>query len=424
MLAIKTGHGHRVCCSVFATRKEPEMAMITAYTQARNGRFTNSSSNLVDLVTRLNDTIAAMPAAAQRNWRAGLKKALADFRKNNPNVKNFDRNSFPLCKAIDKNLCQIVIDTTMQREPDIKWVLHIISNFRAYQAQPIQVYDAGAGLYGGWDGQHTALALYLIAVFGLGMKFEDVMVPVNEYAMQTRGQLRGTFISNNSTTGKMAGKKPLDLIDIVQQMIYGVECDGVAEQEWVDMHTKWQHLRDAGMFLTADKFGDTGETGAISRLNELYDASVEVVRKFAVYGEYVIENQATARNLRPINTKEIPIIIEFLNMCEIDDIVLSDDDIRSMAQHCIDLFDANFDSKGPYWAQVYTAVVNAWTKYNKANAIPKQAWGDQPKNSKNVPMGISFFWHQMTVTWAPARKVKMPKRPNYTYQPDPKDLLA
>ena len=88
------------------------MAMITAYTQARNGRFTNSSSNLVDLVTRLNDTIAAMPAAAQRNWRAGLKKALADFSKNNPNVKNFDRNSFPLCKAIDKNLCQIVIDTT------------------------------------------------------------------------------------------------------------------------------------------------------------------------------------------------------------------------------------------------------------------------------------------------------------------------
>jgi hypothetical protein len=365
-----------------------------------------------------------MPAAAQRNWRAGLKKALADFRKNNPNVKNFNRVNFPLCKAIDQNLCKIVIDTTMQREPDLKWVLHIISNFRAYQAQPIQVYDAGNGVYGGWDGQHTALALYLIAVDGLGMKFEDVMVPVNEYALQTRGQLRGTFISNNSTTGKMAGKKPLDLIDIVQQMIYGVECDGVTEQEWVDMHAKWQYLRDAGMFLTADKFGDTGETGAISRLNELYDASVDVVRKFAVYGEYVIANQATTRNLRPINTKEIPIIIEFLNMCEFDDITLSDDDVRNMAQHCIDLFDANFDSKGPYWEQVYTAVVNAWTKYNKANKIPKQAWGDQPKNSKNVPMGISFFWHQLSATWAPGRNIKMPKRPNYTYQPDPQDLLV
>ena len=400
------------------------MALITAYAQAKNGRFTNASSNLVNLVKRLDDTVNAMPLAAQRNWRAGLKKALADFRKNNPGVKDFNRTAFPLCQAIDRHLCQIMIDTTMQREPDLKWVLHIIANFRAYQAQPIQVYDAGGGVMGGWDGQHTALALYLISVFGLGMKFEDVMVPVNVYAIFTRGQLRGTFISNNSSTGKMAGKKPLDLIDIVQQMIYGVECDGVTEQEWVDIHAKWEYLRDAGMFLTAEKFGDTGETGAISRLNELYDASVEVVRKFAVYGEYVIANQATDRNLRPINTKEIPIIIEFLNMCEIDNVDLSDDNIRSMAQHCIDLFDANFDAKGPYWEQVYTAVVNAWTKYNKANKIPKQAWGDQPKNSKNVPMGISFFWHQLTTTWAPQFKLKMPKRPNYTYQPDAKDLLV
>lgn len=396
----------------------------TAYADARNGRFKNSSSNLVDLVQRLNDTIKSLPPAAQRNWQAGLKKALSAFRKNNPGVKNFDRRVFPLCQAIDRPLHKIVIDTTMQREPDLKWILHIIANFRAYQAQPIQVYDAGDGQYGGWDGQHTALALYLIAVDGLGLEFGEVMVPVNEYALNTRGQLRGTFISNNSTTGKMAGKKPLDLIDIVMQMIYGVECDGVTEDEWVAMHAKWEYLRDAGMFLTADKFGDTDETGAIGRLNELYDASVDVVRKFAVYGRYVIENQATARNKRPINAKEIPIIIEFLNMCELDDIDLSDSDIESMAQHCIDLFDANFDAKGPYWEQVYVAVVNAWTKYNKTNGIPKAAWGDQPKNSKNVPMGINFFWHQLNATWASTQGIKMPKRPNYTYQPDTKDLMA
>jgi len=396
---------------------------LTAYADARNGRFKNSQSNLVDLVQRLNDTIQALPPAAQRNWQAGLKKALAEFRRNNPRVKNFDRSNFPLCQAIDKPLHKIVIDTTMQREPDLKWILNIISNFRAYQAQPIQVYDAGNGLYGGWDGQHTALALYLIAVFGLKIPFEDVMVPVNQYALSTRGQLRGTFISNNSTTGKMAGKKPLDIIDIVMQMIYGVECDGVTEPEWVDMHAKWQYLRDAGMFLTAEKFGDTEETGAISRLNEVYDASVEVVRKFAVYGRYVIQSQATARNKRPINTKEIPIIIEFLNMCELDDVDLSDADIEDLAQHCIDLFDANFDSKGVYWEQVYQAVVNAWKKYNRTNGIPQAAWGDQPRNSKNVPMGISFFWHQLNTTWAPARGITMPKRPNYTYQPDAKDLM-
>lgn len=396
---------------------------VTAYANAQNARYQNSASNLVDLVQRLNDTIAALPAGAQRNWHTGLKKALAQFRRNHPNVRNFDRSQFALCEAIDHPLSKIVIDTTMQREPDLKWILAIITNFRAYQAQPIQVYRTDCGRWGGWDGQHTALALYLISQY-LDMPFDTVMVPVNEYAIGTRGQLRGTFISNNSTSGKMAGKKALDMIDIVMQMIWGVECDGVTDPEWVAMHEKWQHLRAAGLFLTHDKFNNTEETGAIGRLNELYDASVEVVRQFAVYGAYVIDCQATATLKRPINAKEIPIIIEFLNMCELDDVKLTDDDIRDLAQHCIDLFDANFDARGVYWETVYRAIVNSWTRYNVNNRIPKAAWGDQPKNSKNTPQGVSFFWHQLSRTWAPARGVRMPKRPSYTYVPDQKDLIA
>lgn len=396
---------------------------VSAYADSQNARYENSASNLVDLVQRLNNTIAALPTGAQRNWHAGLKKALAQFRRNNPGVRNFDRTQFPLCKATDQPLGDIVIDTTMQREPDLKWILNIISNFRAYQAQPIQVYQTQCGRWGGWDGQHTALALYLISDH-LGMKLAETMVPVNEYAIGTRGQLRGTFIANNSTSGKMAGKKALDMIDIVMQMIYGVECDKVTDPEWVAIHKKWKHLRAAGLFLTHDKFNNTEETGAIARLNELYDASVEVVRQFAVYGAYVIDCQATATVKRPINAKEIPIIIEFLNMCELDDVRLTDDDIRNLAQHCIDLFDANFDAKAPYWEFVYLAIKASWTRYNINNKIPKAAWGDAPKNSKNVPQGVSFFWHQLAATWAPVRGVKMPKRPSYTYTPDAKDLIS
>jgi hypothetical protein len=150
--------------------------------------------------------------------------------------------------------------------------------------------------------------------------------------------------------GKNAGKKPLDIIDIFQQMIYGVEVDGVTEVEWVAAHDKWKAVATAGMFLTADKFNDTDQPGAISRLNELNDATVEVVEKFAVYGQYVVDIQQ-----RPINTKEIPIIIEFLNLCEQQDISYTDAEIEDLAQHCIDLFDANFDSKGPFWDQVHQA---------------------------------------------------------------------
>lgn len=402
-----------------------------SYAAQQNARFQNASSDLVDLVKRLDDVVAAQPPAARRNWQTSLKLALSQFRKNNPglvslnlpNRTELNRALFPICRSIDRPLSSIYIDTTMQRQPDLGWLTRIITHFRAYQAQPIQVYDAGQDRWGGWDGQHTALALYLIAVQGLGMRFEDVVVPVNEYALHTRGQLRGTFISNNSVKGKMAGKKPLDDIDRVEQMIYGVEVDGVTESDWVDVHKKWQYLRGAGMFLTSEKFGNTEETGAISRLTEFTDSSVEVIRQFAVYGEHVIQSQAGAGRKRPINSKEIPILIEFFNACELDEVSLTDDDIRDLAQHCIDLFDANFDARAEFWKCVYQSILNSWTKFNKQNQIPKTAWGKQPANSKNTAQGYSFFWHQLSKTWAPSRGINMPKRPSYVYAPDTKDLM-
>lgn len=406
----------------------------TSYADIQNNRYKNSSSNFVTLDQRLQETLENLPIAAQRNWNASLKKSLAAFRKKYPNLKTLnradgflDRENFPMCQAVDKPLIKVLIDTTMQRQLDLKWVLKIIENFRPYQAQPIQCYTADEdGYYGGWDGQHTAMALWLIAVYGLEMDPETVVVPVNMYDLRDRGQLRSTFISNNTTTGKNRGKNPLDLIDIVQQMIYGVECDGVTEPEWVEMHQKWEILRDAGMFLTAEKFNNTQETGAISRVNEIMDASVGVVRLFAEYGKYVIENQATDRITRPIDSKEIPIIIEFLNLCEADPFVwdhMDSFDVKEIAQHCIDMFDANFQANGPFWDQTHRAIVNAWRNYNLQNNIPRAHWGDEPRNNKNVPTGMNFFWHQLDTTWKSTTGLQMPKRPNYSYQISTEDLF-
>jgi len=396
------------------------MAIATpTYAATRNARYTNSESNLVDLVQRYNDTVAALPLQAQRNWQAKLAKALQIFKRNHPGVKSInDSSKFRLCKSLMGKLKDIVIDTTMQREPNLQWILTIITNFRAYQAQPIQVYATPDGRWGGWDGQHTSLALYLIATQGFGENFDDIEVPINVYDILSRGELRSNFINNNTTVGKNAGKKPLDIIDIFMQMIYGVEVDNVNEPEWVYAHTKWMHIKNADMFLTAEKFNDTDQTGAISRLNELNDASVEVVRQFAVYGQYIVGIQQ-----RPINTKEIPIIIEFFNLCEQQDIRYTDTQIEDLAQHCIDLFDANFDAKGPYWEQCHQANVNAWNKHNRHR--PKTDWTDPPRNSKNTPQGIAFFWHQMHTTWAPQQSAgfKFPKMPFSVYTPDVKDMF-
>jgi len=389
----------------------------TSYAAQRNAVYHNTSSNLVDLVQRLNDTIAAMPLQAQRNWQSKLSKALSTFKRNNPGLKSINDPKFRLCKSLMRKLRDIQIDTTMQREPNLSWIVTIIENFRAYQAQPIQVYETATGM-GAWDGQHTSLALYLIATQALGMNFDDIEVPVNIYDIVSRGEIRGNFINNNTTVGKNAGKKPLDIIDIIQQMIYGVEVDGVTEQEWVDAHTKWKALADAGMFLTADKFNDTDQVGAISRLNEINDSSVNVVKQFAVYGKYIVDLQK-----RSINTKEIPIIMEFFNLCEQQDIVYTQAQIEDLAQHCVDMFDANFDAKGVFWETAHQASMNAWNKHNKGK--DKRDWTDPPRNSKNVPQGIAFFWHQLQKSWVPTqgRGFKFPKQPFSVYQPDAKDLF-
>ena len=391
------------------------------YAATRNAVFQNTSSNLVDLVKRYKDTVASLPSQAQRNHQAKLAKALQIFRKNNPNVKSInDRKHFRLCKSLMGKLKDIMIDTTMQREPNLNWIINIIENFRAYQAQPIQVYDLAAGGHGAWDGQHTSLALYLIATQGLSMKFEDVEVPINIYDIASRGEIRSNFINNNTTVGKNAGKKPLDIIDIFMQMIYGVEVDGVVEQEWVDAHAKWKAIAEAGMFLTADKFNDTDQIGAISRLNEIADekVSVDTVKKFAVYGKYVVDLQQ-----RSINSKEIPIIMELLLLCQQQDISWDDAIIEDLAQHCVDLFDANFDARGSFWDQVHQANMNA---YNKANqGLPKHLWPEAPRNTKNTPTGIAFFWHQLQKSWVPQQSngFKFPKQPYSVYTPDAKDLF-
>jgi hypothetical protein len=389
------------------------------YASLRNARFHNTQSHLVDLETRLNATIAALPAQAQRNWHASLAKAIKDFKRNHPGVKDFfDRHKFKLCLAQEINGADIMIDTTMQREPDLKWVLHIVANFRAFMAQPIQVFRTADGKWGAWDSQHTALALMLICKHVFGLELKDVRFPANIYDLTNRADLRQLFISLNTTVGKNAGKKPLDIIDIFQQMVYGVGVDGATDPEWVDAWQKQQYVAAEGMFLTADKFNDTNQIGAISRLNELHAASVEVVRQFCVYGGFVVASQQ-----RPINSKEIPIIIEFLNLCEQQDIKYTDEQIEDLAQHIMDLFDANFDAKGPFWDQCHQANLNA---YNKANAgIPKHLWPEAPRNNKNTPTGTAFLWHQLQKSWVPqqSKGFRFPKQPYSVYTPDAKDLF-
>lgn len=402
----------------------------TTVAQKWNEKFNNTAGHFINIDQRLQETLAKLPARAQKNTQTALKTLSKEFKQRFPHWKSFKDIAF--VQSASAPLQSIYIDTTMQREPDINWVLTIIRNFRNFQAQPIQLFLREDGTWGAWDSQHTALALYIIATFIFGEDPSTINVPANVYPVKTRADIRNMFISMNTVQGKNsnAGKKALELIDIFEQMVYGVEVDKVKDPEWEAVHTKWKHLRDAGLFVTSEKFYNTEETGAISRLDEIMTLSPEVIRQFCVYAKYVLEpyvdvvdGKPVAPGKRPINTKEIPIIANFLALCEQNQITYTDDQIRDLAEHCIELFDANFDAKSIFWDHVHQANLNAYHKVNQG--LPKNLWPEPPKNLKNVPQGLSFFYHQMKHTWAAKQGAgfKFPKQPYSIYIPDTKDLF-
>lgn len=373
---------------------------MTSYAQQVNAKYGNTASHFQDLKTRWNSTLMLYNPNTVNTINSTLKRAIAGWIRVHPKVKTF--KDMPLCLAQTARLSEILIDETMQRQLNISWVLEIIENWRPWQAMPVQVYTVHADaspelqyltqdrLYASWDGQHTAMAFYVIAVFILGLDPRDVEIPVVIYEVKTKAEIRNNFIQGNTESGK----KLLDKIDIFQQMVYGVRVDGAQYPEWLEVEKKQQYLEAANLFLTDKKFGDAEQVGAISRVQDIVDRKVspEVVRQFCVYAKTVL-----GLTPRAINTKEAPIILGFLKMAASDDVIYSDAEIESLALLCHSLFDADFDEAGNYWAQLETAYVNWWEQFYEN--VDESVRPERPRMNKDWTQGGTFFWHLLKKRW-------------------------
>ena len=252
-----------------------QFGVYDSYAAQVNAKYGNTSSHFQDLKSRWNSTMALYLPGTVNSINSSLKQRIAGWIKLHPKVKTF--KDMPLCRAQTARLSDILIDETMQRQLNISWVLEIIENWRSWQAMPIQVYTVGSDaspeleylgqdkLYASWDGQHTAMAFYIIAVFILGLDPKDVEIPVVIYEVSTKAEIRNNFIQSNTD----GGKKLLDKIDTFQQMVYGVRVDGATYPEWLEVEKKQQYLEAAGLFLTDKKFKDDHMTGAISRVEDI-----------------------------------------------------------------------------------------------------------------------------------------------------------
>jgi hypothetical protein len=231
---------------------------------------------------------------------------------------------------------------------------------------------------------------------------KDIWVPVAIYDVSNKAEIRANFIRGNTSEGK----KLLDDIDVATQMIYGVRVDGATDPMWKQVEEKQRHIEQAGLFLTADKFGDQHECGAITRIKDITSAKVpvEVVRQFCVYGRRVIETEP-----RAINTKEAPIILGFLQMAHSDGITYSDQELESLADLCFELFGADFDHSGPFWARLESAYLAWWDGFYEN--VDEELRPVRPRMNKDWVQGGTFFWHQLKKSWhdSTGKSIKMPK---------------
>ena len=347
----------------------------TSYADKINQQFTEEASNLVSLQQRLNDALELNPVFAKM-----LDGAVDEFKRRNKQWKSFD--DITLCNSIPAKMSDIVIDTTLQRPLNIRHVIKILGYFSQSMVMPIQVYKEvpPGDEWIAWDGQHTAITLYIIATKVFGQRPASVEIPVVEYPVENKLEIRRNFILLNGDA-----KEPLDFIDTFKQMVFGVRVDGATDEDWIDSEQKQQYFENAGLFATNNKFGDEDENGAFTLLADtLMSKSLrkrkhpDVTKMFTSYWSYLNQD-------RPVRPKEARQLYEYFDACYTQGIKVDDDYCRKLADFTKEYFEADFSENGMFWDKVKISYSN-W--YRGANKYSE----DKNEDGEIIVRGFTTEW--------------------------------
>lgn len=376
-----------------------------SHAQIVNDQYLKSQSHYVTLQERLKEALATSPV-----FIGQLTAMVDEFKRRNTVWKRFV--DLHLCKAIQVPMDKILIDTTLQRSLNLRHVLKILQYFKTTMAMAIQVYEDPnqPGYYIAWDGQHTAISLYIILTKVFGERTAEALIPVVVYNVTQKLEIRRNFILLNGEA-----KEEMDFIDKYKQQVYGVKTDGATDHDWVDTARKNDYFAQAGLFATHSKFGDDDKPGAFTLLADTVMSKtlknrkpVDVTRMFAQYWSYL--NQE-----RPVDAKEARQLYEYFNLCYEQGIKVDEDYLLEFANFTKEYFGADFDATGPFWDKVKISYEN-W--YKKANPESYEEYGLKGFSSE-MRTGIPFLIAQLQKS----TKLKTPTYiPNNGFTVNKKDL--
>jgi hypothetical protein len=317
---------------------------------AMNATFKNQASFYVTLEERLaqytqNPDHAQALKLAQHHWRVQYK-----------DVTSWDQITLGQAHAVPLSLIQI--DTTLQRGLDIAWVARILQNFCNLRVMPICVYQDDAvpssNMYTCWDGQHTAICLYIICKHILKLDPSKCMVPAYLHPVSSRAPMRENFTELNG-----AAKKPVSAAEMFRQQVLGVRVDRSQRPEWKASELKQSVLEKYNLFVCDEANIMRIQPGAITNMSEILATHTHAVGK-----AYKIQDlelfcalMDTANLNRPVQSKEMWQWMDYFRECRIAGIQVDATYLSTIVQ-CVNMCFGSFDSK-----LIYDRARHAYTEW-------------------------------------------------------------
>jgi hypothetical protein len=308
----------------------PQVAA-ACYADEANQVYQVGDSNFLDLGQRL-ETSFHKPEDKTR-----LKNVVNKLRQyiQTCDITSWDQWKFVQSQSV--SLDKILIDTTIQRELKVSWVLEILDNFRAIEINPIRVYaDANRpGAWSCWDGQHTAIVLYVLAKYVMKVNPAKVQIPVNIYQTDQKPEMRQSFISQNGGSGNL----DMDDVELHRQYVLAYRVDGNAR--YADNHRIQCALERNKLFVCAPHSQESYQPGAISNCGpELLNPKYKVQHK----ENFCSLMDALGCNNDAIDAKEPWIWIWYFQWCEMSGVKVDQQYLDDLSDCINDIYEDQYSA--------------------------------------------------------------------------------
>lgn len=349
-----------------------------SYASKKNARFSNTASDILTIKDRWDHTYNSLPSIRQQVVDYTLANAINEFRNNNPHLTCWADVQALLPDTKWVTMSTNKIDGTMQRLLRQLWSIEIVNKFRGLKVRPIQVYkpDPTKDEYVAWDGQHTLVALWIIATQIFGEDPDKIMIPVNLYRTNDKAEMRDSFIGHNG--GEY--QEQLDQFDKIEQMVYGCRVDGSKNPEWLRVEEKQSIVESYDLFLTKADFGDADQPGAISRMQEFMSLPKDALTNLC---EYLT---AVGCNTRSAQEKELVMMAYFFDRCRSENVKVTKQLIYDVAGITKRHWKADFTPTSSFWVRCSSAYYT-WHK--------KHVVGVDARFSKETNHAYPFLVEQL-----------------------------